>query len=151
LLFFLQGGLEPGKLFADRLEPANRGNPHGSREDIVGRLEQVDMIDRVKAGIVALRCAEDFQGPVGQDFIDIHIGRGTGAALQGIDHKLVLEGAREHLVTGLADGPADFRIDESVLEIGQDGGFFDLNQCPDQVRMHRLAQDREILSGSCGL
>ena len=128
MLFFLQGGLEPGKLFADRLEPANRGNPHGSRKDIVGRLEQVDMIDRVNAGIVALRCAEDFQRPVGQDLVDIHIGRGTGATLQGIDHELVLKRASQDFVAGSHDGLADIRRDERMLEIGQGCRLFDLHQ-----------------------
>ncbi len=46
--------------------------------------------------VVARRPAQQLQCPIGQHFVDVHVGRGAGPALQGVDDDVLVE-ALAHL------------------------------------------------------
>ena len=53
---------------------------------------------------------QDLRGPVGDDFIRIHIMAGTGAGLEGIDDKLVIPFAINNFLGGFHYGSRAFSV-----------------------------------------
>ena len=54
---------------------------HGCGESIIGGLTHIDVVIGVDGLFGAEFASEHLTGSVGDDFIDIHIGLGAGAAL----------------------------------------------------------------------
>ena len=146
-VFELGEGLEqfPGR--EDRAE-LDRGGV-----DVVGGLAEVDVVVGVQPGVVALRVPEDFQGPVGDDLVGVHVRGGPGAALDDVDDELLAEFAVHDLGAGLPDGGGTPGVEQSELVVGAGGGEFHGGQPADQVHVggQRLAGDGEVLHGPEGV
>ena len=72
-----------------------RGHVDGGGEHVVGRLPHVDVIvgmDRLL--LVEAIAAGQLDGPIADDLVGVHVGRGAGAGLVDVDGKLVVELAR---------------------------------------------------------
>ncbi len=74
------------------------------RIDVVGALAHVDVFVGWQEMIVALGPAQQFQRAVGDDLVGVHVGRGAGAALDHVDHELVVQPARPDFLGGGDDG-----------------------------------------------
>ena len=109
------------------------------------------MVVGVDNAVIALDAAQQFNGPVGNDLVGVHIGRRARAALDGVHNELVVELAADDLVTGGDDGLGLFLIQGSGVAVGHGGGLFDLGQADNQQLVHGVAGDGKILLGPQGL
>ena len=72
-------------------------------------LVQVHMVQGIDAGILARHAAQQLLCPVGENLVHVHVGGGSGPALQGIHNKRFAQTARGHLAAGLGNG-LDLRV-----------------------------------------
>ena len=70
---------------------------------VVGRLRHVDIVVGVQVFVFAFLETHGFQSDVGDDFVGIHVGGRAGAALNHVDHELIMEVAADQAGAGLAD------------------------------------------------
>ena len=74
-----------------------------SRIGVVGRLREVDVIIRMQVLVLAFIMPHQGQSDVSNDLIAVHIGRGASAALEHIDHELVVVFTGQDLIARLAN------------------------------------------------
>ena len=96
---------------------------------------------------------EDFQGPVGDDLVGVHVRRRPGAALDDVHDELLAEFAVHDLGAGLPDGGGPPGVQQAELVVGAGGGELHGGQAADQVHVggQRLAGDGEVLHGPEGV
>jgi hypothetical protein len=58
-----------------------RGDVHGGGEGVVGRLRHVDVVVGMNGLFAAHDAAGNFDGAVGNDFVDVHVGLRAAAGL----------------------------------------------------------------------
>ena len=109
------------------------------------------MIIWMHDGVIPLLASQDLNGPVGDDLIGIHVGRGSRAALDGIHDKLVVKLTGDNLVTCLKDGLPDVLIQHIGRHIRHGSGFFDLCQVVDEYRVKGPSGDVKIVLCPQGL
>ena len=85
------------------------------RDDIVARLAQVDMIIGMNRCLVSLFAGDDFVGPGGDDFVHVHICRGSRSGLKHIHHELVIKLSIHHLLGCFNNCLGDVRIQKAEL------------------------------------
>ena len=126
---------------------AQNGEPHGGGIDIVGRLRQVHMVVGIDGGIVAARPAQKLQRDVGDDFVGIHVGGGTGPALQHVDHELAVSAAGDDQIAGRDDGRGNVGFQGSEIAVGHGRRLLGEGQRLDQsgIVTKGNAGDGEIL------
>ena len=96
---------------------------------------------------------QDLQRPVGDDLVGVHVGRGAGAALDHVDHELVVQLARLDLAAGFDDGVGPRAVQQAQIVIGARRRLLDLGERADQFRVVRdgCAGDGEILDRTQGM
>ena len=72
----------------------------GGGNDIIGGLCHIHMIVGMHFIVAALFSAQQLIGTVGNDFVDVHVGAGSGASLDGIDDEFLFEFSTDHFITG---------------------------------------------------
>ena len=112
-------GLEGKGEFVERRDQRRCGEDDREaqrrRIGVVGRLRHVDVVVGVERRVVALRPPHELERDVGDDLVGVHVGRGAGAALDGVDHELVVKApVLRDQIAGAVDGvglcrPADGR------------------------------------------
>ena len=147
----LQSLIQTVQLMESTGQQSQDGQLAGGGIHIVGGLSHVHMIIGMDDGIIALLAAQDLDGPVGNDLVGVHIGRGAGAALDGVDDELVMELAVDDFVAGGDDGVGDLGIQSAGMLVGHGRGLLDLSQADDQQLMHGMAGDGEVLMAAQGL
>ena len=105
--------------------------------DIVGALANVDMFIGCRYGVFAFLRPQEFERAVGDHLVGIHVGRRPGAALNDVDHKLIMQLAFQQFRAGADDGVATRRVEQTQLMIRLCGGLFDASERLDQLRVYR--------------
>ena len=139
-------------------ELVDRGEQRLGREDdreaqrrrigVVGRLRHVDVVVRVQARVVAALPSHQLERHVRHHLVGVHVGRGAGAALHGVDHELGLEAV---LARDQVAGPVDRLglLGRQVAEpvVGPRRRLLDEHQRADELGKvpDRHAGDREVL------
>ena len=103
------------------------------------------MIIGVDDGIIAFFSAQKLNGSVGNDLVGVHIGRGTGTALNGVYNKLTVQLSGYDFITGADNGLTDLLIKNMGSHIGHGCGLFDPGQIVDKSRMKRASCNIEIM------
>ena len=108
------------------------------------------MVVRVQHVVAAARKAHQFEAPVGNDFVGIHVGGRAGATLDHIDDELVMELSGHDFIAGLDDGAGVRAADSAQFAVHACCGLLDMCQGPDQIGHVRdlLARNGEILDGT---
>lgn len=78
---------------------------------VVGALRHVDMVVRVNGLLAAQLSTQDLDGSVGDDFVDVHVGLGTGSSLENDQREVVDELSGDDLIGSLADGVDDLGVE----------------------------------------
>ncbi len=113
------------------------GNVHGCRERVVGRLGHVDIVVRMHRGFRPHHPVREFDGPVGDHLVDVHVRLRAAAGLPDPQGKMVVEFTRDHLICRLADefhlcSRFDvFFLEQPELQIHLGGRFFEDSKRPD--------------------
>ena len=105
------------------------------------------MIVRRDQIIVAFLCAQNFQSPVGDHFIGVHVHRSTGAALNAVHHELILPLSFADLFRRLNNGCADLRRHPTGPQIGPGSGGFDDSQRNNEIPVQFIAGNIKIMHG----
>jgi hypothetical protein len=105
------------------------------------------MVIRVDVLVLTLPVAEALQRQVGNHLVGVHVGRGTGTALDEIGDELVTHLAGDQPVAGADDGIGDPRIEHAEIAVGQRRRLLDVAESLDEIGLgrHRDAGDVEIL------
>lgn len=98
--------------------------------------------------IASLWLADEFQRPVAEHFIDVHIDRRSRAALNGIHRELIQHLARDDLVGSCHQRFADLLVQPSRCHIGQCRSFLYLGKRLNKVRVNDLSGDLEVVDGT---
>ena len=83
-----------------------------------------------------------FKRHVGDDFVGVHVGRGAGAALQHVDHEMLVTIAGDDAIAGRDDGGGDVGLERAEIAVGHGAGLLDHGQ--------RLHEFREVAYGNAG-
>ncbi|MNZ82734.1 hypothetical protein D3C78_1014390 [compost metagenome] len=109
----------------------------GGRVGVVGRLRHVHVVVRVQVLVLALGVAHRLQRQVGDHLVGVHVGRGAGAALDHVDHELVVVLAADQPRAGLADRRMLVAVEVPQLVVGIGRGLLDHRQGDHQFRVVR--------------
>jgi len=104
----------------------------------------------MQVSVFAALPAEMLKCPVADDLVRIHVGRGTGAALDGIDDELVMQLAGAYIPASGYDGGAQILRQQPEFGVSLSRGLLDRCERIDQgwPRRYGYATDLEILPGS---
>ncbi len=127
------------------------GHLQGGGEGVVGGLMQVDVSQGTDPRIVAGQEPQQLQGPVGQHLIDVHVGRGSGPPLQGIDANMAVEPSLHHLLAGRFNRLGLCLIPLAKLSIGPGAGQLDRPEGMDQGRRDGALSQRKVFQRPKGV
>ncbi|GMA22440.1 hypothetical protein GCM10025864_01990 [Luteimicrobium album] len=134
---------ERGDEVAD--DAGGRGDVHGRREDVVGRLGRVDVVVRVDAA------AQAAGGEGREDLVGVHVRRRAGAGLVDVDGEVAVVRTGRHGVGGRDDGVRDVLVEDAELGVGAGGGLLDAGERLDVRALEGRAGDGEVLDGALRL
>jgi hypothetical protein len=80
----------------------------------------VDVVVGVDGVLRAELSAQDLDGPVGDDLVRVHVGRGPRTRLEDVEHELVVQRSRYYLLRGGDDGFLQVLVEaaELVVDVG---------------------------------
>jgi hypothetical protein len=87
---------------------------------------------------LAALVAEDFERAVAHHLVGVHVGGSACAALDHVDHELLVQGAAADLLAGRHDGVAQLGRQQAEFGIGLRRRFLDGSQ-----RDHQLGEGRD--------
>ena len=127
------------------------GDMHRRRVGVVRRLAHIAVVVGMDRRLRPHLAAEDFDRPVRDHFIGVHVRLRAGPGLPDNEGKVIVELAGDHLIRRLDDGLADLRIKASERHVGFGRGTLD-----DPERTHHRPRllfpaDLEIAEGTLGL
>ena len=85
------------------LHPLRGRDVHGGGERVVGGLRHVDVVIGMNRLLRSQFAARQFDGAVGDDLVDVHVGLGAAAGLPDTQRELVVEFAGDDFVGRLHD------------------------------------------------
>ena len=103
--------------------------------------------------IFALAVAKQFESPVGDHLVGVHVRGRARSALNAVDGELVAHLARDDLVAGRADGLPDLAGQHVEVHVGDGGGLLHLRERPDELGETGDARtgNRKVFNGAQGL
>ena len=140
-----EGALQPVQRLEQRMQPGQGGQPHGGGKDIVGGLPHVDVVVGMDHGVPATRLSEEFQGPVGEHLVDVHVVRGPRPRLVHVHRELLVPAAADDLPRRRPDGVPDGRAQPAQRHVRLSGRQLHLGRGDDQRRVRAQPADRKIL------
>ncbi len=88
--------------------------------------------------------ARQFDGAVGDDFVDVHVGLGATAGLPDAQRKLVVELAGDHFICGLHNELCFISGKLAEVLIYQRAGLLEDTKRADHFRRHNIAANVEM-------
>jgi hypothetical protein len=89
------------------------------RIDIIRALAHVDVLKRVQVAVFALLVPHQFQRPVRDHLVGVHIGGRTGAALDHIDYELIEQRAIADFLARPDDRVGFVVVEKPELAVGK--------------------------------
>ena len=83
---------------------------HGGGKGIVGALRFVDVVVGVNRFFAPHHAAGNFDSPVADHLVDVHVGLGARAGLPNDQREMVVQLSRDNFVSDLSDQIASFLI-----------------------------------------
>src|ERR1700730_13189309 len=117
---------------------------HGGGKSVVGRLRHVDVIIGVNWFFVAYYSAGKLDGPIGDDFVDVHVGLRATAGLPDAQREMVVQFARNDFISGLDDQLGLFCWKLAEVLIDERRGFFEDAEGADELGGHSVFADGKV-------
>jgi len=142
-------GVEGGDEVA--VEGFGGGDVNGGGDDVVAGLAEVYVVVGVDGIAAADFTAGELDGPVGDDFVGVHVGGGTRAGLEDVHDEVLIELAVDDFLCGGGDefGTVLVESAEGVVDFG--GGLFDQAYGPDEPARKAVTADGEVFHSPLGL
>ena len=128
---------------------------NSGRVCVVCGLTEVSIVVRINDGVIAKLAAEMFDSKVGDDFVGIHVGGGTGTALQPVSDELVtiFFSVVDELIASqiIASATSGLTTPSSLLAIA--ASFLNISKSDDEVDflVVLLFSDEEVFFAAKGL
>ncbi len=108
---------------------------NSGRVCVVCGLTEVSIVVRINDGVIAKLAAEMFDSKVGDDFVGIHVGGGTGTALQPVSDELVaiLFGVVDELVACPDHCISNFGFNNAEFLISHRSCFLNISKSDDEI------------------
>ena len=132
---------------------AHKGVTEGRGIGVVGALGAVHMVVGRAELVFSLPVSHEFQGPVGDDLVGVHVHGGAGAALHHVHRELVPKFSAHNLLAGCHDGVSNLLVQHAQLRIGGRGGHLHIGHGDDVLRIvaHLGVGDFVVVDGPLGL
>ena len=127
------------------------GNVHGGGKRVVRGLRHVYVVIRVDGLFAAHLAAGDFDGAIGDDFVDVHVGLRAAAGLPDAQREMLVELSGDDFVGGLRDERGFVGGELAEVLVDERGGFFEDAEGADQLGRHGVLADGEMDERAGGL
>ena len=128
--------------------------PQRGRIGVIGGLRHVDVVIGVKRRVVSLRTPHQLERDIGDHLVGVHVGGGSGAALDRIDHELVvIAPVLRDQIAGAVNRVGLRRRQVSKTPVGARRSLLHQHQRPHEFRKmaDRNAGDGEIVDRTQGV
>ena len=124
--------------------------PQRRRVYVVGGLRQVDVRVGRETLIVAARRPHQLERAVGDDLVDVHVGRRARPTLDHVHAEVIVVHALPDLAARRDDRIGALRVEDAELLVRLGRGFLHRGERPHEGRelVQRHAGDREVLDGA---
>ena len=99
----------------------------------------------------AHNAAGNFDRPIRDHFIGVHIGLGAAAGLPHAQRKMLVQPAFDHLIAGLCDKPRLIGGELAEILIDQRAGFLENAKRANHLARHHVIADIEMKQAALGL
>src|SRR5437016_9593008 len=127
------------------------GDVHGGGKRVVGGLRHVYVVIGVNGSLATHFAAGDFNGAVGDDFVDVHVGLRAAAGLPDAKREVVVELSGDDFIGGADDEAALFVRELAEVLVDERGGFLEDAEGADELRGHGVLADGEVDERAGGL
>ncbi len=145
---FLPLGPERRDQLVDAFEHAHVAERHADmqrgRIGVVRGLRRVHVVVRIAVLVFALLMSHQLEGPVGDDFVGVHVGRGAGAPLEHVELKLVVELAVDQFVAGGLDSLENLGAELAALLVRTRRGHLHHGQGFDEIGIQPELHSRNV-------
>ena len=114
---------------------------HRGREDVVGRLAEIDVVVGMHQPCLAARPAEQFGGAIGEHFVEVHVALRARAGLPHRQGELVRMRTGQHFIGSRNDCPGFFRIEQAQIAINDGAGALGRGQRHDDFVRNALGRN----------
>ena len=130
-----------------RLDRVVQRDLHRGRIDVVRRLAEVHVVVRVNRRVVAALLVHQLERAIRDHFVRVHVRRRAGAALDHVDHEVLVMTSGAQLLRRAHDDVGNRAIEQPELGVGQRRRFLHRGQRLDEHGKfaQRDAGDREVL------
>ena len=128
-----------------------RGDMHGARDRVVGRLAHIDVIVGMHQLFRAEFAAERQIGGVRDHLVDVHIALGAGAGLPHQQRKMLIQLAVGDVLRHRDDRLGAPGVEAAEIAVDLGGGALDQAERAHDFDRHALAADAEIMQRALGL
>ncbi len=126
-------------------------NMHGCRKGVIGRLAHIAVIIGMHRVFGADLAAQDFNGPVGDHLIGIHVGLGTGACLPDNQGEMRVQFTGSHFSGRLINGRSEITVKLALRLVYPGRCLLDNAEGMNKRPWHGFIPNGEIHQGASGL
>ncbi len=153
--FFSFGIERVAKIFYRGEQAARRfrggGNVHGGGKRVVGGLRHVHIVIGVNRFLAAHDAAGNFDGAIGDDFVDVHVGLRAAAGLPDAKREVLVELSGDDFISGQRDQRGFFHRKLAETLVHERTGFFEDAEGANQFGRHGVLADGEVDERAGGL
>ncbi len=133
------------------LDRERRGDMHGGRDRVVGRLAHIDVIVRMHRLFGAEFAAERQIGGVGDHLVDVHVGLRAGTGLPHQQREMPVQPAVGDVLRHRDDRLRAAAVERTEIAVDLGGGALDQAERTHDLDRHAFRTDAEIVQRALGL
>src|SRR5260370_39651575 len=153
--FFSFGIERVAKIFYRGEQAARRfrggGNVHGGGKRVIGGLRHVHIIIGVDGLLAAHDAVGNFDGAIGNHFVDVHVGLRAAAAFPDPKREVLVELSGDDFISGQRDQRGFFHRKLAETLVHERTGFFEDAEGANQFGRHGVLADGEVDERAGGL
>src|SRR6266851_4123387 len=124
---------------------------HGGRKGVIGGLRHVYIIIWVDRFLAAHDPAGDFDGAIGDDLVDVHVGLRAAAGLPDAQREVLVEFSGDDFISGLDNELGFFGGELAEILIDERGGLLEDAEGANELGRHGVLADSEVDERAGGL
>src|SRR5229473_1171829 len=117
---------------------------YGGGKRVVGGLRHIYIVIGMNRLLAAQDAAGDFDGAIGDDFVDVHVGLRAAAGLPDAQREVVVQFSGDDFIGGLDDQLGFFGGELAEVLIDERGGLLEDAKSADELGRHGVLADGEV-------